>query len=235
MTDIKLKPIILDQPQINEFYKTFGSGSETTVNGVTKFMDVDEIIARDVVAKSSTQMPGIFTYENLKDGTAPLFDLLPIFKDLSPNERIKSLGTNDKIINFLTRTPKGEKLEFGTISEGFKRDILLCGRGEPATHKEYQTILELLHHPDRTWRTCLTSNGYKIDKYWDFYTNNFDNIILNTYSTKEEYDERVEKYGWKLNTSGKHGTDKKHVYNLEHYFKPDLLQFFTSDELSKFI
>ena len=48
MTDIKLKPIILDQPQINEFYKTFGSGSETTVNGVTKFMDVDEIIARDV-------------------------------------------------------------------------------------------------------------------------------------------------------------------------------------------
>ena len=32
----------------------------------------------------------------------------------------------------------------------------------------------------------------EIDKYWDFYTNNFDFIILNTYTTQEEYDERVE-------------------------------------------
>ena len=73
-------------------------------------MPVDEIIARDVASKSSTQMPGIFTYENLKDGTAPLYDLLPLWKDMSIDQRISKLGTNDKIIQFLTRTSKGENL-----------------------------------------------------------------------------------------------------------------------------
>tara|TARA_Y100001963_G_scaffold64164_1_gene89472 strand:- start:3957 stop:9212 length:5256 start_codon:yes stop_codon:yes gene_type:complete len=124
MSDIKLKPIILDQPGINEFYKVFGAGKETVVDGVKKFMNVDEIIARDVASKSSTQMPGLFTYENLKDGTAPLYDLLPLWKDMSIDQRINKLGTNDKIIEFLTRTSKGEKLEFGTMAEGAKRDFL---------------------------------------------------------------------------------------------------------------
>ena len=124
MSDIKLKPIILDQPGINEFYKVFGSGKETVVDGVKKFMNVDEIIARDVASKSSTQMPGLFTYENLKDGTAPLYDLLPLWKDMSIDQRINKLGTNDKIIDFLTRTSQGEKLEFGTMAEGAKRDAL---------------------------------------------------------------------------------------------------------------
>ena len=124
MSDIKLKPIILDQPGINEFYKIFGSGKETVVGGVKKFMNVDEIIARDVASKSSTQMPGLFTYDNLKDGTAPLYDLLPLWKDMSIDQRINKLGTNDKIIEFLTRTSKGKKLEFGTMAEGAKRDAL---------------------------------------------------------------------------------------------------------------
>ena len=114
-----------------------------------------------------------------------------------------------------------EKVIRECLEQGYDKDILLCGRGEPATHRDYQTILELLHHPDRTWKTCLTTNGYKIDKYWDFYTNNFDNIILNTYTNKEEYDERVEKYGWKLKTSGRLGNKPQQINNLEHYFKPD--------------
>jgi len=118
MSDIKLKPIILDQTGINEFYKVFGAGKETVVDGVQKFMPVEEIIARDVVSKSNTQMPGIFNYENLKDGTAPIFDLLPLWKNMSTNQRISKLGTDDKIIQFLTRNSKGEKLEFGTMAEG---------------------------------------------------------------------------------------------------------------------
>ena len=102
----------------------------------------------------------------------------------------------------------------------YSKDILLCGRGESSLHKNYEEVLELLHHPDRTWKTCLTTNGRKLEKYWDYYTNNFDFIILNTYTNKEEYDERVKKYGWKLNTSGKLGDSPVKIYNLEHYFKP---------------
>ena len=104
---------------------------------------------------------------------------------------------------------------------GYDKDILLCGRGEPSLYKHYDKAIELLHHPDRKWNTCLTTNGRKWEKYYDFYTNNFDFVILNTYTTQEEYDERVEKYGWKLNTSGRLGNTPRKIYNLEHYFKPD--------------
>jgi len=107
------------------------------------------------------------------------------------------------------------------LEVGYSKDILLCGRGEPSLNKYYEDILELLHHPKRTWRTALTTNGRKIEKYWDFYTNNFDFITLNTYTNQKEYDERVKKYGWKLNTTGKHGNTPRTVYNLDHYFKPD--------------
>jgi len=108
------------------------------------------------------------------------------------------------------------------LEVGYDKDILLCGRGEPSLHKDYEQILKLLHHPDRKWKTNLTTNGRNFDKYYDFYTNNFDFVILNTYTTQEEYDERVKKYGWKLNTSERHlRTDKpRNMYNLEHYFKP---------------
>ena len=107
------------------------------------------------------------------------------------------------------------------LEVGYDKDILLCGRGEPSLYKHYEKALELLHHPDRKWNTCLTTNGRKWEKYYDFYTNNFDFIILNTYTTQEDYDERVKKYGWKLNTSGKLGNSARKIYNLEHYFKPD--------------
>ena len=114
-----------------------------------------------------------------------------------------------------------EKVINECLEIGYDKDILLCGRGEPSLHPEYEKILELLHHPDRKWVTCLTTNGRKWEEYYDFYTNNFDFIILNTYTTQEEYDERVKKYGWKLNTSGRLGKSPRKRFNLEHYFKPD--------------
>ena len=51
MSTFTLAPVELTQAGINELYDTFGSGTESTVDGVTKFMPIDEIIARDVVSK----------------------------------------------------------------------------------------------------------------------------------------------------------------------------------------
>ena len=122
---LELKPVILDQPQINEFYENYGAGDNVIIDGVDKYMPIEEIIARDVVSKSVVQSPGLFTYDTLKDGTASFFDQVPAFKAQTPGQR--RFKTNDEIINFLARTSQGEELEFGTMLEGFKRDILPQG------------------------------------------------------------------------------------------------------------
>ena len=122
MSTFTLAPVELTQAGINELYDTFGSGTESTVDGVTKFMPIDEIIARDVVSKAAVQSPGLFDYNNLLDGTAPFFDQIPAFANLSASER--KFGSNDEIIEFLARDEKGQKLIFGDFKEGFKRDVI---------------------------------------------------------------------------------------------------------------
>lgn len=107
------------------------------------------------------------------------------------------------------------------LEQGYNKDILLCGRGEPSLYKHWEEAVKLLCHPDRKWVANITTNGRKFEKYWDLYTNNLDFVTLNTYTNKEDYDARVKKYGWKLNTSGKLGKSPRKIYNLEHYFKPD--------------
>ena len=122
MSTFTLAPVELTQAGINELYDTFGSGTESTVDGVTKFMPIDEIIARDVVSKAAVQSPGLFDYNNLLDGTAPFFDQIPAFANLSAAER--KFNSNDEIIEFLARDEKGQKLIFGDVEEGFKRDVI---------------------------------------------------------------------------------------------------------------
>ena len=122
MSTFTLAPVELTQAGINELYDTFGSGTESTVDGVTKFMPIDEIIARDVVSKAAVQAPGLFDYNNLLDGTAPFFDQIPAFANLSAAER--KFKSNDEIIEFLARDEKGQKLIFGDFKEGFKRDVI---------------------------------------------------------------------------------------------------------------
>ena len=122
MSTFTLAPVELTQAGINELYDTFGSGTESTVDGVTKFMPIDEIIARDVVSKAAVQAPGLFNYNNLLDGTAPFFDQVPKFANLSAAER--KFNSNDEIIRFLARDEKGQKLIFGDFKKGFKRDVI---------------------------------------------------------------------------------------------------------------
>ena len=122
MSTFTLAPVELTQAGINELYDTFGSGTESTVDGVTKFMPIDEIIARDVVSKAAVQSPGLFDYNNLLDGTAPFFDQISEFANLPAAER--KFNSNDEIIEFLARDEKGQKLIFGDFKEGFKRDVI---------------------------------------------------------------------------------------------------------------
>lgn len=102
-----------------------------------------------------------------------------------------------------------QKIVDNAIERNFKGIILLAGRGESSCHPQYQQVLDIIHNPKRTYKTQLTTNGYKIEKYWEYYYNNFDKMILNTYSNEEEYRERTSLY--KNLATGK---------LIEHNFKP---------------
>jgi len=95
------------------------------------------------------------------------------------------------------------------VDHRFKGTILFAGRGESSCHPQYVEAFNLLHHRMRQYKTQVTTNGYKIDKYWDMYYKHLDKLILNTYGTKEEYDRRVKMY------------PKLKNVNVEHHFKPE--------------
>ena len=96
----------------------------------------------------------------------------------------------------------------------YRDDIMLCGRSEPTMHPQFDKIFELLTQEGRTWNATITTNGYKLDKYWDRYYNRLDGLILNTYTNRKEYQERVDKYGYKLKSNHRQ-------FGVEQYYKPD--------------
>ena len=74
-------------------------------------------------------------------------------------------------------------------SQGYNGYICFTGRGENSLHPKFKQLVEILHHENRTYKTRILTNGYKLkDKFYWF--NQFDSIIMNTYSSKEEMEER---------------------------------------------
>ena len=84
------------------------------------------IVARAIVGELSQQVPDLFSYQGLKDGTAPLFNVLPQFQDKSPEERKL---TDNQIIRLLARDTEGNKIEEGSFFAGMGRELLPQGGG----------------------------------------------------------------------------------------------------------
>jgi sulfatase maturation enzyme AslB (radical SAM superfamily) len=95
-------------------------------------------------------------------------------------------------------------------SINFKGVIELAGRGESAMHKNFKGIVEALTPDDKTWELRLTTNGYRIEKWWHNLADKFDSIILNTYTDEKEFEERKVEYA---------ATPRGIL--VEHHFKPD--------------
>ena len=88
--------------------------------------------------------------------------------------------------------------------------IELAGRGESTMHKNFKGVVEALTPADKTWQLRLTTNGYRINKWWDSLAHKFDEVILNTYTDSTEFEER--KLQFKNLPNGR---------LVEHHFKPD--------------
>ena len=79
------------------------------------------IVAKSIVGELSQQVPDLFSYQGLKDGTAPLFDVLPQFQNKPPEERKL---TDNQIIRLLARDTEGNKIEEGSFFAGMGRELL---------------------------------------------------------------------------------------------------------------
>lgn len=105
------------------------------------------------------------------------------------------------------------------LSINFKGWIELAGRGESTLHKKFDTIVDMLTAEPRKWKVRLTTNGYKIDEWWNSPVGmKLDELILNSYESEQEYNDRQLKYVT-LPSGGK-------VY---HYYKQD---GFTIDQIN---
>lgn len=101
----------------------------------------------------------------------------------------------------------------------FKGFIELAGRGEPTTHPKFEKVIDLLTQEPRKWKVRVTTNGYRIKKHWSRAYTKIDELILNTYTNREEFEERLVQYRSLAN-----GTI------VDQYFKPDGLSV---DEINK--
>lgn len=91
----------------------------------------------------------------------------------------------------------------------FKGVLELAGRGESTLHKNFDEVVKRCS-VNKTWTLRLTTNGYKIDKWWNELSPYFDKLILNSYDSEDEYEERKIKYERLPNG-----------YYVEHHHKPD--------------
>ena len=75
----------------------------------------------------------------------------------------------------------------------FDGTVILAGRGESTNHPQFEKIIQrLLRKPNR-YRTQVTTNGWRLDRYWKYYRQ-LDNLVLNTYTTEEDFKARRAKY-----------------------------------------
>ena len=114
MAELNLNPVTIGKSQMDSITKLY-SGEE---NGA------EPVLAKQLTLEVAVDYPELITYEGLLNGTAPLFNQMPQFKDKKPEERGLS---NSEIISLFAVDEQGDPIKEGTFAEGFKRNILPSG------------------------------------------------------------------------------------------------------------
>ena len=100
---LNIKPITLTKEQTDSFAGMFAREKKP-----------DAALARTLTEELGVDHPNLFTYENLRDGTAPVFDLLPAFQNKTAKKRQLS---DAQIISLFAVDEQGEPLQAGTFLE----------------------------------------------------------------------------------------------------------------------
>jgi sulfatase maturation enzyme AslB (radical SAM superfamily) len=86
-----------------------------------------------------------------------------------------------------------KKITDDVIQYRYSKKLAFCGRGEPTIHKQIEECLSILNRPDRTYKSYMVTNGTTLKKNWQF-IKQLDGLEINTYSTKDKYEERIKRY-----------------------------------------
>ena len=71
----------------------------------------------------------------------------------------------------------------------YRGTICFSGRGENSLHPNFKKLVEILHFTGRKYKTRILTNGYKLEAKYESY-NKFDMIVMNSYTSKEQMEER---------------------------------------------
>ncbi|MDC3266331.1 SPASM domain-containing protein [bacterium] len=123
-------------------------------------------------------------------------DATPVYPNINKQMTLETVETVIKEM---------QSIDFGGWVE-------LAGRGESTLHKKFETIVDMLTNTKRRWKVRLTTNGYKIDQWWNTAGNKLDELYLNSYESHEEYVERQELYKQLPN-----GNPVKHYYKQDGF------------------
>lgn len=103
-----------------------------------------------------------------------------------------------------------KKITDDLIAGSYRQALSYTGRGESTLHESWDEAFAILNRKDRTYVSNLTTNGRNIDKLWDKQLKHLDSLTVNTYTTREEYERRKEKFVYLHNGR-----------QVRHLFKPD--------------
>ena len=79
--------------------------------------------------------------------------------------------------------------EFVSTLHNYRGTICFTGRGENSLHPDFGTLAMILHHDNRTYRTRILTNGYRLKEKMQYF-DLFDTLIINSYKSKEQMEER---------------------------------------------
>jgi hypothetical protein len=138
-------PIYTEMPVLNP--ATFSRDEMLQI--VDTFKDTDQgpatIVAKTLAGEVGQDAPGLFTYESLRDGTAPFFDFSEQYKDVAPSARGL---TDEEIISIFAVDPDGNPIMPGEFKSGFMREIIPQGLSLAGGFKGGQKLMQVApKHP----------------------------------------------------------------------------------------
>jgi len=116
---------------------------------VDTFKDTDQgaatVVAKTLAGEVGQDAPGLFTYESLRDGTAPFFDFSEQYKGVAPNNRAL---TDEEIISIFAVDTEGNPIMPGEFQSGFMREIIPQGLSLAGGFKGGQKLMQVApKHP----------------------------------------------------------------------------------------
>ena len=121
-TSTYIPSLSYDKEEFNQALEDFG-GTTGFAQGMAEILNEDN------------DDPNFITYGGLSDGTAGVFDFIPEFATLSPNQRRLS---PDQMIELFTVDTQGNPIEAGSFSGGFKREIIPAASSVPGFMAGYK-------------------------------------------------------------------------------------------------